>query len=602
MSAPVILSVQGIAKAYGATPLFRDLSLAIAEGDRVGVVGPNGSGKSTLLRILAGEETPDQGTRALRRLARVGYVPQEPSFPPDASVEAVVADAVAAVESDAGEAALRVAKALSRAGFADPSARLGTLSGGWLKRLAIVRALATAPDVLLLDEPTNHLDVAGIVWLETLLRAERLAYLVVSHDRWFLENVAGRMIEIDRAYPSGLFETDGTYSDFLERRDEALREQAAYRDTLANRVRGEIAWLRQGAKARTTKQQARIAQAGKLIDELAATDDRMRSARAGITFNASGRQTRRLVVARGLGKDRGGRTVIDRLDLVVGPGMRLGLLGANGSGKSTLLQILGGTLPPDRGTITFADGLRVVHFDQHRGGLDPTWSLQRALAGDGDTVVYQGRALHVASWSKRFLFRSEQLGQPIGRLSGGERARVHIARLMLEPADLLLLDEPTNDLDIPTLEVLEESLLEFAGAVVLVTHDRYLLDRVSTSLLALDGAGGVTPFADLAQWQAAEAARSAEAAARTAAPRPAATRAPAAAKRLSYHEQREWDAMEATILAAEEALAACQAAVADPAVASDAAELARRCAASEAASERVERLYARWSELDAKQR
>jgi ATP-binding cassette subfamily F protein uup len=602
MSAPVILSVQGIGKAYGAAPLFRELSLAIAEGDRIGVVGPNGSGKSTLLRILAGAETPDHGTRALRRLARVGYVPQESVFDADATVEAIVAEALAAVEPDAGEAALRVAKALSRAGFTDPTVRAGTLSGGWLKRLAVVRELAGGPDVLLLDEPTNHLDVAGIVWLETLLRSERLAYLVVSHDRWFLENVAERMIEIDRVYPSGLFETAGRYSDFLERRDEALREQAAYRDTLANRVRGEIAWLRQGAKARTTKQQARIAQAGKLIDELASADERARTAKAGIAFNASGRQTRRLVVAKGLGKDRGGRTVIDGLDLVLGPGTRLGLLGANGSGKSTLLQLLAGTLAPDRGTVTFADDLRVVHFDQHRGGLDPTWSLQRALAGDGDTVIYQGRPIHVASWSKRFLFRSEQLGQPIGRLSGGERARVHIARLMLVPADLLLLDEPTNDLDIPTLEVLEESLLEFAGAIVLVTHDRYLLDRVSTSLLALDGAGGVTPFADLAQWQAAEAARAAEPAARAAPPRPSAARAGGSTKRLGYHEQREWDAMEATILAAEEALAAARAALADPAVVSDAGELARRYAESEAASARVEALYARWSELDAKQR
>jgi len=601
MSAPVILSVQSVSKAFGTAPLFRDLSLGIVEGDRVGVVGPNGSGKSTLLRILAGHETPDQGTRALRRLARVGYVPQDPTFPPEDSVEAIVTSAVAVIVKDEAEVALRVAKALSRAGFTDPTVRAGTLSGGWLKRLAIVREVACGPDVLLLDEPTNHLDVAGIVWLETLLRVERFAYLVVSHDRWFLENVAGRMIEIDRVYPAGLFETTGRYSDFLERRDEALREQAAYRDTLANRVRGEIAWLRQGAKARTTKQQARISQAGKLIDELATADDRTRTAKAGITFNASGRQTRRLVVATGVDKARGGRPIVTGLDLVVGPGLRLGLLGANGSGKSTLLQLLAGTLAPDRGTIERADDLRVVHFDQHRGGLDPAWSLKQALAGDGDTVIYHDRPVHIASWSKRFLFRFEQLGQPVGQLSGGERARVHIARLMLQPADLLLLDEPTNDLDIPTLEVLEESLLEFPGAVVLVTHDRYLLDRVSTSLLALDGAGGLTPFADLAQWLASEAQRATEATAKSETPR-AAPRPASATKRLSYHEQREWERIEATILAAEEALAACCAALEDPAVISDAGELARRYAESEAASARVDSLYARWSELEAKQR
>ncbi len=599
MSAPVLLSVQGVSKAYGATPLFTDLSLAVAERERIGLVGPNGSGKSTLLRILAGLETPDRGTRALRRLTRVGYVPQDPTFRPDATVESAVAAAVADAGLAPSEAALRVAKVLSRAGFDDVHVAVDTLSGGWRKRLAIVCALACAPDVLLLDEPTNHLDVAGIVWLETLLRAERLAYLVVSHDRWFLETVAERMVEIDRIHPSGIFDTVGRYSDFLERRDDALREQAAYRESLANRVRGEIAWLRQGAKARTTKQQARVAEAGRLMETLAAADDRARTATAGISFTSSGRQTRRLVVASGLVKERGGRTIVAGLDLVLQPGVRLGLLGANGSGKSTLLALIAGTLAPDRGTVTHADDLRVVHFEQERGGLDPTWSLERALAGDGDTVIYRDRAVHVTSWAKRFLFRTEQLRQPVGRLSGGERARVHIARLMLRPADVLLLDEPTNDLDIPTLEVLEESLLEFPGAIVLVTHDRFLLDRVSTALLALDGQGGVTAFADLAQWQAAESAGEAaarEARARTAAP----ARTAPAAKRLSYHEQREWDAIEASILAAEEALSASRVRLADPAVVSDAAELARRYAESDAASAEVERLYARWSELDAK--
>ncbi len=525
-------------------------------------------------------------------------MPQEPSFPAGATIAEVVVRALAEDGHAGGDAELRLAKAASRAGFVDTAARVDTLSGGWQKRLAIVRELAREPDVLLLDEPTNHLDVAGIVWLETLLRAERRAFLVVSHDRWFLENVAERMVEIDRIHPSGLFETAGRYSEFLERRDDALREQAAYRDTLANRVRGEIAWLRQGAKARTTKQQARIAEAGRLIGELDAADDRARTAKAGIAFTASARHTRRLIVAEGLGKDLGGRTIIARLDLVLGPGVRLGLLGANGSGKSTLLGLLAGTIAPDRGRVTHAEELRVVHFEQDRSGLDPAWSLRRALAGDADTVIYRGRAVHVASWAKRFLFRSEQLGQPVGQLSGGERARVHIARLMLQAADVLLLDEPTNDLDIPTLEILEESLLEFPGALVLVTHDRFLLDRVSTSLLALDGSGGVTPFADLAQWQSALVA--AEDAAKASRPRPAAPRPAAAAKRLSYHEQREWDAMEEAILAAEDELAACRAALTDPAVVSDAAELARRFAANEAASTRVERLYARWSELEAK--
>ena len=599
-----LLSVQGVSKAYGAAPLFEGLSFALAEGDRVGLVGPNGSGKTTLLRILAGVETPDGGARSLRRQARLGYVPQEPTFSDGASVDAVVAAAVRdsadPEAADPATAALRVAMALSRAGFAEPRARVDDLSGGWRKRLAIVRELARRPDVLLLDEPTNHLDVDGILWLEDALRAETAAYLAVSHDRWFLERVAERMVELSRVHAAGLFQAIGRYSDFLVARDEALRADAAYQETLANRVRREIEWLRQGAKARTTKQQARIKEAGRLIDELAEARGRAAGARADIDFAASGRQTRRLLVARGLTASRDGRTIVGGLDLVLGPGTRVGLIGPNGSGKTTVLRLLDGSLAPDAGEIERAAGLRVAHFDQHRAGLDEGAPLRRALAPESDSVIYQGRTLHVAAWAKRFLFRPEQLALPVARLSGGERARVHLARLMLEPADLLLLDEPTNDLDIPTLEVLEESLAEFPGAVVLVTHDRFLLDRVATTVLALDGAGGTAAFADCAQWEAARRV-TARPPRPVAAARPAAPREAQGVKRLSYTERREWEGMEAAIETAEAVLAESRAALDDPAVASDPGALATRYAGAEAARARVEALYARWAELERKQ-
>ncbi len=600
----VLLSVQGVAKAYGSAPLFEHLSLTLAEGDRVGLVGPNGSGKTTLLRILSGIETPDAGVRSLRRQARLGYVPQEPTFPAGASVEGEVAAAVRAggdpEAADPTAAALRVSMALSRAGFDEPRARVDALSGGWRKRLAIVRELARRPDVLLLDEPTNHLDVDGILWLEETLRADTTAYLAVSHDRWFLERVAERMVELNRVFPTGLFQALGRYSDFLATRDEALRADAAYQETLANRVRREIEWLRRGAKARTTKQQARIKEAGRLVDELAEARGRAAGARADIDFAVSGRQTRRLLVARGLTASRAGRTLARGLDLVLGAGTRVGLIGPNGSGKTTVLRLLDGTLAPDAGEVEPATGLRIAHFDQHRAGLDEGAPLRRALAPESDSVIYQGRALHVAAWAKRFLFTPEQLALPVARLSGGERARVHLARLMLEPADLLLLDEPTNDLDIPTLEVLEEALAEFPGAVVLVTHDRFLLDRVATAILALDGAGGAEWFADCAQWEAArrEAARPARP---VAAVRPPAPREAQGIKRLTYTERREWEGMEEAIEIAEAALAESRAALDDPAVASDPDALATRYAGTEAARAQVEALYARWAELERKQ-
>src|SRR5882762_1570774 len=595
MARSLLLSCEAVSKAYGTRSLFEELSFGLFEGDQVGLVGPNGSGKSTLLKILAGLETPDGGTRSVRGGIRVGYVPQDPVLPSGVIVEEVIAGALAGL--DEGERAGGIARVLGRAGFADGRAEVDTLSGGWKKRLAIAHALAALPDVLLMDEPTNHLDVEGILWLEGLLAERVRAVIVVSHDRYFLEHVATRMLELNRAYPAGLFHTDGRYSDFLARRDEFLRGQAAYEESLANIVRREIEWLRRGAKARSTKAKGRIKEAGRLIAELGDARARGSVATAGIDFTSSQRRTRRLLVARGLAKALGGRTLIRRLDLTITPGTRIGLMGPNGSGKTTLLNLLAGALDPDAGDIERAEGLRLVRFEQHRAGLDPARSLRRALAPEGETVVFQGRSVHVASWAKRFLFRPEQLEMPVGRLSGGEQARILIARLMCEPADVLILDEPTNDLDIPTLEVLEDSLAEFDGGLVLVTHDRLMLDRVSTVIVALDGRGGTETFADYAQWEAGR--RAAEPAPSKAAPA-ASERERQRPKRLGYREQREWEGMERTILDAERTLEACQRAAEDPAIASDPTALQQRYAALEAARADVDRLYARWAELEAK--
>jgi ATP-binding cassette subfamily F protein uup len=625
---PVLLTAENLTKAYGSRPLFENLSFTLDEGDHVGLVGPNGSGKSTLLKILAGVEDADSGTTAVRKGVRIGYVPQDAVFTPGKSVEEVLLDALAAVPTlDDYEKHARAAIALGKAGFLDRDQKTDVLSGGWRKRLAIARELALEPDVLLLDEPTNHLDVEAILWLEDLLRSEPEAFVVVSHDRYFLENVAKRMLELNRAYPNGLLQSDGTYSDLLETRDEVLKNEAAYQETLANLVRREMEWLRRGPKARTTKAKARIQNAERLIDELAESRDRAISLGTEIDFTASQRRTKRLWSGKGLSvggwrlaggggppsnhqdgaRGRGtasrqpptvNRQLIRNLDLLLTPGLRLGVLGPNGSGKTTLLRVIIGELEPDAGTIEKADGLRVVYFEQNRESLDPTLTLKRALAPEGDSVMYRDRSIHVAGWAKRFLFRSEQLETSVSRLSGGEKARIVLARLMLQPADLLVMDEPTNDLDIPTLDVLEESLLEFPGALVLVTHDRYLLDRVSTRVLALDGRGKAEYFADYTQALASRASEREPA--KPAAEAAAAPSPKAKTKRLGYLEQRELDSMEATILAAEERLAAAQRAAEDPAIAADAAALQQRFTELSAAQSEVDRLYARWSELEAK--
>ena len=594
------LSAENLSKQFGARPLFEGLDFGIGEGDRIGLVGPNGSGKSTLLRVLAKQSEPDGGSLIFRRGIRVGYVPQDPLLPEELSAEEALMAAFGDLPVEEYEKMARVGIWLGRLGFADPEQKVATLSGGWRKRLAIGRELVKEPDVLLLDEPTNHLDVEGIIDLEEILKAEPAAFVVVSHDRYFLENVAERMLELDRVYPEGLLQVDGKYSDLLEKRDELRGNQADYQESLANRARRELEWLRRGPKARTTKAKARIDEAGRLMDELAEVKGRQATGAAAIDFSASGRKTKRLLHAQGVGKSFGDREVLRGVDLLLGPGTRLGVLGANGSGKSTLLAILAGTLEPDQGQVDRAPQLRTVYFEQSRASLDRTVSLKRALVPQGgDSVIYQGKPVHVASWARRFLFRFEQLETPVSQLSGGEQARILIARLMLEPADLLILDEPTNDLDIPTLEVLEESLLEFPGALVLVTHDRYLLDRVSTGILALDG-GRPRLFAELSQWTEHRAA-AAQAARRPASPaKNAAAPAAKAIKKLSFAEQKEFDGLEERILAAEAAAAGHQAALEDPAIAADAARLQAVCQAIEAARVAVENLYHRWTELEEK--
>src|SRR2546430_11593519 len=413
MTRPLLLSCEAVSKTYGTRSLFDDLSFGLFEGDQAGLVGPNGSGKSTLLKILTGLTTPDRGSRSLRGGVHVGYVPQDPVFPAGLTAADVVMAKLADVDEE--DRPGRIAQALGRAGFADGPARVDALSGGWKKRLAIAGELAAAPDVLLMDEPTNHLDVEGILWLESVLSERARACLIVSHDRYFLEHVATRMLELNRAYQAGVFETDGSYSEFLARRDAFLRGQAAYQESLANTVRREIEWLRRGAKARSTKAKGRIKEAGRLIEELEDSRARGVTATAGIDFTASQRRTRRLLVARGLTKSLGGRQLVSHLDLVISPGTRVGLIGPNGSGKTTLLNLLAGELSPDAGEIDRADGLRVVRFEQERGGLDPDQSLRRALAPEGDSVAWRGLAVYAAPSRKRVLFRPAHAAGPACR-------------------------------------------------------------------------------------------------------------------------------------------------------------------------------------------
>jgi ABC transport system ATP-binding/permease protein len=599
---PPIINAQGLSKRYGLAPLFEDISFTVSEGERIGLIGPNGSGKSTLLEILFGRVKPDKGEVAIRKGAKLSFVEQISRFAPEATCRSAIESALERSGVSEQELSFRTEEALSRAGFADFETHAAALSGGWRKRLAVVEGLVQEPDILLLDEPTNHLDLEGIKWLERLLEDAEFACVVVSHDRYFLENVANDMVELDRAYQEGFLRVKGTYSTFLEAKEAHLHAQGNRQDALANRVHTEIEWLRRGPKARATKSKSRIDKAHKMIGELADMNARSRTVTAKIDFSASNRQTKQLIVLDGVSYSIGGRSLFKGIDFTVTSGMRIGLVGPNGSGKTTLLRLLRGEIDPTAGTIRKADSLRIVYFDQDRE-LDPNLTLRRALAPDSDSVIYQERVTHVASWAARFLFNAEDLNRPVGRLSGGERARVLVAQLMLQPADVLLLDEPTNDLDIPTLEILEENLLEYRGALVLITHDRYMLDRVSTIVFGLDGLGNAERFADYSQWDAWQGTQKAASVSKpakvTKRPQINFERPSAVPKnKLTHNEAREFASLEKQIAKAEQSLLVSRTALENREIASDASRLQIAFAEMEAAQKTVDNLYERWSELE----
>lgn len=568
----LLFSCQSVSKSYATRSLFKDLSLSIFAKDRIGLIGPNGSGKTTFLKILAGVEKPDSGTLAPRRGLKIGYVPQTcefPDMPPEKVLMEAVQDPLPDYEKE------RLAQMwLSKLGFkGERSAAL--LSGGWKKRLRIACELISNPDLILYDEPTNHLDIEGIVWLESFLLRESPTYLLVSHDRYFLQNVTNRVIEISAAYPRGMFAIDGDYANFLEKKEAFLSGQLQQERSLATKVRRETEWLRQGVKARTTKSQSRIDEAHEIFKEHSATLKRNTQRKAEINFAASERETRKLLVGKNLGKEMGERWLFQKLDLLLSPGTRIGLLGPNGSGKTTLLKLLADELQPDQGTIKRADALQTVYFDQHRAQLPDSITLRDALSPKGDYVSFRGQEVHVNGWCKRFLFSPDLLDIAIGRLSGGERARIAIAHLMLQPADVLLLDEPTNDLDIPTLETLEESLLEFPGAVVLITHDRCMLDRICNETITL---GEVLAAPVEKEKKQREKPKS----------------------KLSYLEKKEYEAIEGNIAKLEEEVRALNHLLEKAEIAQDPEKLNKVCQAIGLAENKIEQLYLRWHELEEK--
>lgn len=621
----VLLACQDIKKSFGSKPVLNGVTFSLDEGEQLVMLGANGCGKSTLLKIIIGAESADHGEISLRRGAKIAWVPQEHDLP----VLQTAAEILAEAGGQAGLDHEALMQTVRRFGGVDAllesGIRVANMSGGQAKRLSIVRALVQKPDLLLLDEPTNHLDVEGVMWLEKLLPRAASAAIIISHDRYFIETVATRVIEIAKLYPKSVFASDGGYSDFIEKKAAWIETREREADTLANKMRREAEWLARGARARTTKSKSRIERAKALEVQVGDARAALSTRNIEFDFTSSARKTKKLIHLEGVTKSWDDKVMFKGLGFTLGPRMRLGIAGVNGSGKTTLLKILMGTTTFDAGKVERADQLKVAYFDQARASLEaagfgPESTIKRILAPDSDGVVFRGRPVHIASYGRTFLFSGEDLEKPYGKLSGGEKARVHIAKFLLEPADVLILDEPTNDLDLPTLEALESALLEFPGALVLVTHDRFLLDRVSTGILGLHG-GTFGFYADIAQWEAdrkkmakvkpqaaasassqASSQVSSQAFSQTSNDAATAASAPRVKKtvRLSYMDQRDWDQMEGNISKAEERLQQAQAKAGDSTIAASPGRLSEAFKELEAAQADVDRLYARWSELEAK--
>ncbi|MBT6339896.1 MAG: ABC-F family ATP-binding cassette domain-containing protein [Desulfobacula sp.] len=601
----LVFSLKNVSKTYGDDTLFQDLSIDFKLNEQLGLIGMNGSGKSTFLKLIANIAKPDTGTLITKTGLRVIYLSQEDQLNPDQTVEQILYDSIKNSLFDEKKRHKIVQTSLGKGGFTDANVKSKTLSGGWAKKLAITRALCSQPDILLLDEPTNHLDINGILWLEEILKTARFSFIVVSHDRAFLENICSNVMEIGKYYPSGYFKIQGRYKTFEKERHKFLIAQKKKQSSLSSKMRREDDWLKQGAKARSTKAKYRIEQAQNLKIELhTLKDQNKKTATMDIDFQATGRQTKKLLGVRHLAKNIKGKKLFSDITFEIGPGFCLGIVGENGTGKSTLLSILEKKTLPDVGKVKWAENLKISIFDQNRSTLNPELTLKQALnPGGGDSVNYNDRSIHIVTWAKRFLFMPDQLDMPVKSLSGGEKARIILANIMLTPCDLLLLDEPTNDLDILSLEVLEDSIRQFPGAVIIVSHDRYLMDKVCHKILYLDPNADAKFFKDFHQILNFR---------KTLSEKPKKIKKSVIlkskenkkqpSKKFSYKDKYELDHIEEKILAAEAKIESLSDKIQQPEIIRNPEEMKNYCSLLKESQEKAQTLYERWEDLEDKKK
>ncbi len=601
-----VVTVQDLYKSFGTRRVLAGASFAVHERDRIGLIGANGAGKSTLLKMMVhgagghGEDDPalepDAGLITWRRDLTLEYVAQEPHLDLGATIGAVLArDGVADHQIHTVAAALQL-PGLDRI--------IGELSIGERRRVALAHALLAKPEVLALDEPTNHLDAQTIEWLEGRLSAWQGALIVVTHDRYFLDNVATRIIEIDRGKAYGY---EGNYEEFLLAQAERLSIEAEAEYQRASFVRREIDWIRRGPKARTTKSKARIDRFWDAVSAAPGTDD-TRGPTLQLELPSGPRLGGTIAELDRVSRTLGGKQLFKELTLVMKPGDRIGIVGPNGAGKTTLIKTILGVEPPDSGTVTLGANTRAAYFEQGRSELRDDLTVLEEV-GDGYDYVELPHAgkIHVRSFLRMLAFPDNVADTKIGQLSGGERNRVQLARLLRRGGNLLVLDEPTNDLDLPTLGALEEGLLDFGGCALIVSHDRWFLDRVATGILAFEGDGEVTFYEGSYTFYAERRDAKRKAAAQpgskpkdAAAPSQPAKPASTKPRKLTFKEKHELANIESTISDAETKVATLEATLQDPNVFKErGAEVQGLVTELDAARAEVERLFARWQELDA---
>ena len=625
-----LLTLKDIHLAYGPQVLLDAESMVIETGDIIGLLGRNGAGKSSLLKLLHGDIRPDAGERWLNPGTRIAMLAQELPFKASETVFDFIAAGLARTGAllsryhqltSGGEPDMKqLARVQQEIDALDgwkiqqkvdtvisqldlPADDLmTTLSGGWTRRVALARALVSEPDILLLDEPTNHLDIPAIEWLENLLHDFRGAIVLITHDRAFLQRTANRIMELDRGK---LIYWQHDYQAFLKHRDAQLAAEAKSNAEFDKKLAKEEVWIRQGIKARRTRNEGRVRALEKMREEVKARLGVQGSAK--ITVNKSELSGKIVVEAEGVRHGYAGETLIDNFSITVLRGDRIGLIGPNGAGKTTLLKILLGQLKPDHGKVKTGTKIDIAYFDQLREQLDPEKTVQENLAGGSDHVTINGRSVHVISYLQDFLFEPARIRQPVKALSGGEQNRLILARLFSKPANMLVLDEPTNDLDMETLELLEEILMNFDGTLLLVSHDRAFLDNVVTSSIVFEGNGQVKHYVGgYRDWVRQGGRFATKGAPGKAAPagKPGHTQKPQAQQpakpgKLSYKVQRELDQLPGRIEAAEAALAALEETIADPAFYdNDAATIDKTMKQVTAAQEALEKLYARWEEIE----